>query len=194
MDKGTSLEDVIRDYDELIEKTLGVVGAAKIYPKVFVKAEEKYLHPFFDRNLFNSLNQLDLVIGLKYLDIARGTKRFHEARYFAKVVATTSYEILRDLNQLVGKEIGSFISERLGAEALTDLDSSVREVAKIKKAYAESLGKIRHELLGHKLTNGLEQSKQLEALNIKTIYTVGKRIFYAQNKVLLNMTELIHRI
>ena len=66
-----TLKEIINSYDKLISRTSNLVRTLKIYPKVFEKDEFYELHKFFDKQLFTVLNQLDLIIGLKYLDTSQ---------------------------------------------------------------------------------------------------------------------------
>jgi hypothetical protein len=181
----------IKDYDILINGTLGIVGACKIYPKLLTDDEDQYLHPLFDKNLFNALNQLGLIVGLKYLDLSNGTKNSTEAKYFARIVATTSYEILRDLNQVVGKQIRNFVTEKIGADYLKEIDSSIKRLKELKRTHEKMLKEIRHELFGHKMNNGIEQARLTSNIDVRKVYAIGRSIFDIQNNVLEQMTALI---
>lgn len=195
MDKNDRGKDAAtKEYDMLIERTLGVVVACKIYPKVLTQSEHKELYPFFDRNLFNALNQLDLIIGLKYLDLSHGVGNKSESRYFARVVATTSYEILKDLNQVMGKELRNFVIEKKGEDFLNEINLTVSKLNVLKKANQNMLKEIRHNLFGHKMDNGLHQAEKIWGLDVQKIYRIGRSVFDIQIKLLGQMTKLITEI
>ena len=125
--------ETLKTYDELIIKTSNFIRTLKIYPKVFEKEEHHYLHQFFDKILYTALNHLDLIIGLKYLDVSQAVGNKLEAKYFARVVALTSHEILNDLNKIVGKEIRNFVIAKIGENGLSDIDWSIKSLNNMKK-------------------------------------------------------------
>lgn len=186
--------DRIRQYDEVIESTSSIIKTLKIYPRVFEKEEHKYLHIFFDKNLYNALCLLDLIIGLKYLDISQAIGNQLEANYFARIVAHSSYEILDDLNKLLGKETRTYIIDKYEASYLTKVDMSVKSLNKIKKENSLKLKEIRHNLFGHKLGKGYIQAEMIIQIDNNEIYKIGKEINNIQHELLRNFVELLTRL
>ena len=186
--------EAIKAYDNLIEKTSNLIRTLKIYPKVFEKDEHEYLHAFFDRNLYNALCQLDLIIGLKYLDVSQAVNNKIEANYFGRIVAHSSHEILDDLNKMVGRDIRNYVIDKHEKSYLDKIDSSVKSLNKIKKDYFKTLKEIRHNLFGHKLKEGHQQAEMIVKVDNKEIYKIGNEIFKKQNDLLKNFIELIEKI
>ena len=186
--------ETLNAYDEVIQKTSNLVRTLKIYPKVFEEEKHKYLHQFFDRVLYNTLSQLDLIIGLKYLDLSQAVSNQLEANYFARIVAHSSFEILTNLNKLVGKGIRSFVIDKVGKSELENIDNSVKELNKFKKEHHEKLKTIRHNLIGHKLKEGHKQAELIVNIDNREIYDIGNKIFKVQNKLIGYFTELIEKL
>ncbi len=105
--------DTLNSYDKIIQRTSNLVRTLKVYPKVFEQKEFQELHKFLEKILFIVLNHLDLIIGLKYLDVSQSVGNNLEANYFSRIVILTSHEILNDLNKLVGKEIRNELIEKI---------------------------------------------------------------------------------
>jgi hypothetical protein len=140
------------------------------------------------------LTQLDLIIGLKYLDVSQAVSNQLEANYFARIVAHSSYEILTDLNKLVGKEIRNFVIEKLGKSELDNIDKTVRELNIMKKEHLDNLKTIRHNLFGHKLKDGHRQAELIVGINNTEIYEIGNQIFKLQNELIGQFVKLIEKI
>ena len=125
--------ETLEAYDKAIEGARSLSHTLKIYPKVFKKPEFHKYHKFFDKALFSSLNLMDLIIGIKFLDLSNSIGNSVEANYFARVVILTSHEILNELNTLVGKDIREELISKIGAEKVSILDGIVKEMNELKK-------------------------------------------------------------
>lgn len=189
-----SLLETIAAYDYLIKRLSNTIRGLKIYPKVFTAAEHKYLHQFFDKNLYNALCLQDLIIGLKYLDGSQAMNNQLEANYFARIVAHNSHEILDDLNKLVGKDLRNYIIEHYDLELLEQVDSSIKSLNSIKKENSSTLKEIRNNLFGHKLKDGIKQAEMMMNVKHRDIYNIGDQILKAQIELLGNVIELIKKI
>jgi hypothetical protein len=170
-------------YDLVIQKMQKVIKGLKAYPKILTKPEHKYLHKVFDKVLFNALCNLDLITELKYLDMSNVVGNAFETNLFARITAHSCFEILDNLNTTVGKEILELVENRLGVEALHELNARVKELNSVKKQHITSLKKIRNNLFGHRMNAGREQAEQMLLINPKSIYDIGNRIFKIQIKM-----------
>ena len=177
--------EMLERYDLIIQRMNKVIKGLKAYPKILDKPEHKYLHKVFDKVLFNALCNLDLITELKYLDMNNVVGNVFETNFFARITAHSYFEILDNLNRTVGKEIVELIENRLGAEALIELNAHVNELNSIKKQHVNSLKKIRNNLFGHRMNAGREQAEQMLQINPKSIYDIGNRIF----KIQLNIQD-----
>lgn len=186
--------ETLKRYDEVIKRTSSLIRTLKIYPKFFDKEEHHYLHQFFDKNLYTVLNQLDLIIGLKYLDISQAIGNKLEANYFARVVALSSHEILNDLNKLVGRKIRLFVIDKIGEDGLHEIDEAVKALNKIKKDKLKMLKSIRNNLLGHKLENSLQQAEMIVNIELQEVYDIGNQIYKRQMDLIKNYVSLIEKI
>ena len=186
--------EMLELYDKWIEKTSSLVGKLKAYPEIFEKPEHKKFHKFFDKALFTSLNQLDLVIGLKYLDFSQAVGNKLEANYFARVVILNSHEILNDLNKIVGKEIRNDLVLKVGEKDVKDLDDSIKNLNTLRKEHLKTLKELRNKVLGHKLSDAHQQAKMIFKIDLIKVYKIGNEISKVQMKVMLNLTNLISKI
>ncbi|MDI6815789.1 MAG: hypothetical protein QME41_01160 [Actinomycetota bacterium] len=183
--------EAINAYDHLIARANKLIVTFKIYPKVLDKEEHKYLHPICDKGLFNALNMVDLIMGLKYLDVSNAVQNQSEANYFARIVAHSAYEILNHQNKILGIEVIRLVEERLTGEALSDVQESMKALRRIKKEHFAYLKFIRNNLFGHKLGCGIILAESmLEIDNAKT-YSIGKEILMFQVSLLSNLAILI---
>jgi hypothetical protein len=94
------------------------------------------------------------------------------------------------VSRTVGKEIIELIENRLGVEALNELNARVKELNAVKKQHITSLKKIRNNLFGHRMNAGREQAEQMILINPKAIYDIGNRIF----KIQLKMQDAFMRV
>lgn len=174
----------INTYDNLIKGTSKIIRTLTIYPKVF--EEEKYyeLHKFFDKALYNVLNQLDLIIGLKYLDISQAVENRLEANYFSRIVILTSHEILNDSNKMLGKEIRAELIEKIGMDGLKEIDETTKEMNALRKNHLKKLKDLRNNVLGHKLDQAHKQAEMIANIDNNEIYKIGDEIFKVEMKFL----------
>ena len=167
----------INAYDSVIQAMHRNVKALKAYPRILAKAEHKYLHKVFDKALFNTLCNLDLITELKHLDMSRAVGNAFETNLFARIAAHSCFEILDNLNQAVGKEVRELVKSRLGPHALRDLNTHVKELNQIKKRHIAELKGIRNNLFGHGMKAGREQAEQMLRIDPAAIYDLGYRVF-----------------
>jgi transcriptional regulator of heat shock response len=184
-DLQSKMIEMLKSYDLVIQRMNKVIKGLKAYPKILTEPEHKYLHEVFDKVLFNALCNLDLITELKYLDMSNVVGNVFGTNFFARITAHSCFEILDNLNRTVGKEIVELIENRLGAEALIELNAHVKELNSIKKQHVNSLKKIRTNLFGHRMNAGREQAEQMLQINPKSIYDIGNRIF----KIQLNIQD-----
>jgi hypothetical protein len=77
----------INAYDSVIRAMHRNVKALKAYPRILTKPEHKYLYKVFDKALFNTLCNLDLITELKYLDMSNTVGNAFETNFFARITA-----------------------------------------------------------------------------------------------------------
>jgi hypothetical protein len=186
--------ETLKTYDELIIKASNLIRTLNIYPKVFEKEEHHYLYQFFDKILYTALNHLDLIIGLKYLDVSQAVGNKLETKYFARVVALSSYEILNDLNKLVGKEIRDYVITKIGENGPSEKDWSIKSLKNMKKDKIKKLKEIRNNLLGHKLEHAYQQAEMIANIDLKKIYDIGNQILKIQMDLIKNYRVLTEKI
>jgi len=175
--------EMLEHYETVIQSMHKVIGGLKLYPKVLTKPEHKHLHTVFDKILFNALCNLDLITELKYLDMSQASGNNFEANFFARITAHSCFEILDNVNRTVGKEIIVLVENRLGIEALHELNAHVKELNVLKKQHIVSLKKIRNNLFGHRMNAGREQVEEMLLINPKSIYAIGNQIFKIEIKI-----------
>ena len=183
--------ETLNAYDKAIESSQRLSHTLKIYPKVFQKSEFHKYHKFFDKALFSSLNLMDLIIGLKFLDLSKGIGNNVESNYFARIVALTSHEILNELNALIGKDIREELIHSIGIEKISELDAIIKEMNILKKKHLSKLKKLRNNVIGHKLAKGYEQAEMIANIDVLGIYNIGDAIFKVQMKLIGNFTYII---
>lgn len=168
------------NYDLVIEKMHKVIKGLKAHPKILTKPEHKYLHPVFDKILYNALCNLDLITELKYLDLSNLARNYFEMNFFARITALSCFEIFDNTNRIVGKEIIELIRFRLGEKALHELNTQTKELNVLKNRHASHFKKIRNNLIGHRMNAGHVQAEEMLRLEPKQIYEIGNRVFKIQ--------------
>lgn len=186
--------ETVKAYDSVILAMHGTIKGLKAYPAILTQPEHKYLHEVFDKALFNALCNLDLITGLKYLDVSNAVGNTFEANFFARIVAHSCFEILDHLNRTVGNEIIQLVERRLGAEALSELNAHVKELNQVKRSHIAGLKKIRNNLFGHKMNAGREQAEQLLLITPRSIYDVGQLIFRIEIDVLDAFVKILKKM
>lgn len=186
--------ETIRAYDDLIRKSNEIVKALKAYPKILAEDKHRYLYPIFDRALFNAINGIDLITGLKYLDVSIAMKNDFEANYFSRIVAHSSYEILNHQEKIVGKDVFDLVDNKLGKDASEGIREVTKRLRRIKKDHLLLLKSIRNNLFGHKMESGISLAEQTLKVNSKTIYNIGIVLFNFQCDLLLKLQELIKKL
>ena len=174
--------------------TSNLARTLKIYPKVFEKSEFQELHSFFDKALFTVLNQLDLIIGLKYLDISQAVGNKLEANYFARVLILTSHEILNDLNKMVGKRVRNELFQNVGEDELKELDEGTKEMNNLRKRHLDKLKNLRNKVLGHKLEHANQQAEIMKSINLMDIYDIGNSIYKVQMRFISAYSNLLNKL
>jgi hypothetical protein len=185
------MENTLEAYNQTIYQVNQVIKMFKIYPKVLHAKEHHYLYPFFNKGLFNILHTLDLVIGLKHLDVAQYEGRQLEANYFARILALTAYETLNHPNKLAGKQIRNFALEKLGKEGLAEMEGIMKAINNIGKENFSLLIQIRNNVMGHKHEDGLEQAELMLSIDHKLIYRICNDLFSLHNKLTHCYVKLI---
>jgi len=183
--------ETLEAYDKAIEGTRSLSHTLKIYPKVFEKTGFHKFHKFFDKALFSSLNLMDLIIGIKFLDLSNAIGNKVEANYFARVVILTSHEILNELNSLVGKDIRNELINKIGAEKVSILDGTMKEMNDLKKKHLSKLKNLRHNVIGHKLADGHKQAEMIANIDVLEIYNIGYALFKVQIKLMGSYTNIL---
>jgi len=181
-------------YESVIGAMHRNVKTLKAYPRILTRLEHKYLHKVFDRALFNTLCNLDLITELKYLDISNAVGNAFETNLFARIAAHSCFEILDNLNQAVGKEVRELVKSQLGPHALRDLNAQVKELNQIKKRHIAELKGIRNNLFGHRMKAGREHAEQMLQIDPRAIYDLGHRVFRLELDILSSFVELLKQL
>jgi len=171
------------NYDLVIERMHKVIKGLKAYPKILTKPEHKYLHPVFDKVLYNALCNLDLITELKYLDLSNLARNYFEMNFFARITALSCFEIFDNTNRIVGKEIIELIKSRVGVEALRELNAQTKELNVLKNRHVTRFKKIRNNLIGHRMNAGRDQAEEMLLLEPKQIYDIGNQVFKIQLQI-----------
>lgn len=185
------MKQISDNYESIIAALNRNVAGLKMYPEALDKPEHKYLHPVFDKALFNALCTLDLITELKYLDLANAAKNAWEANFFSRVVAHSCFEILDNFNAIAGREILELVKTRLGPGALKDLHARVREMNQINRKDGPYLKAIRNNLFGHRMKVGLQQAEEMLLIKPAPIYQLGRRIFRIEVDIMGAYMELL---
>jgi hypothetical protein len=178
-------------HDQLIERLQSIYVTAKIYPKVFSDPELHKYHKYFDRILFAILSQLDLQIGLKNLYHNGYNQNDIEARYFARIVALSSYEILYNLDKFLDRKIKDYIKKTMGVEALKSIQVLLTDLSAIKDSKGKMLNEIRHNTVAHKEKDAVRQAEIITSIDPLVIHNVGYAIHEILLKLISKFVELL---
>ena len=184
----------VKEYESLIQEVHRAIKCMKAYPSILTEPEHKYLHAIFDKVLFNALCGLDLITELKYLDVSIAVGNSFEATFFARITAHSCFEILDNMNWIVGKEIMELVKVRLEPQALSDLKSHIKDLNEVKKRHLKELKRIRNELFGHRMKVGHDQAERMLGITPQSIYGVGHRIFEIETNILSAFGKILERI
>jgi len=184
----------LKAYDSVIQAMHGTIKGLKAYPVILIQPEHKYLHAVFDKALFNALCGLDLITGLKYLDVSSAVGNSFEANFFARIVAHSCFEILDNVNKTVGIQIIQLVEGCLGAQALNELNVHVEELNQLKKRHIAALKHIRNNLFGHKMNAGREQAEEMLLITPRSIYDVGDRVFRIEVGILAAFMRILRKM
>lgn len=186
--------ETLKSYDKNIASVSNLIRTLKIYPTAFEDEEFHELHKFFDKALFIALNQMDLIIGLKYLDISQAIGNNLEANYFARVLVLSCHEILNDLNKMGGIKIRDELTKKLGVEKLKELDEVTIEMNFMRKKYLKELKLLRNKVLGHKHEEAHQQAELIVNIDTLEIYNIGNSIYTIQMKYIHSYVNLLEKI
>lgn len=186
--------EMIKLFDEVIIKLNKNVRTLKIYPKVFEESEFRELHKFFDKALFTALNQLDLIIGLKYLKVSQALGNQLEANYFSRNVILITHEILNDLNKMVGKEVRDEIKNKLEENFLKEIDVSTKALSGLRKKHLKKLKEWRNTVSAHKEGHTIKQAEIIVGIDSQEIYEIGNEIYKAQEKFIISYMKILENI
>lgn len=182
---------MISAYDELINAINSNIKSFKAYPKILSEPHHKKLHLLFDKCLYTALIQNDLIIGLKYLDLSNALENQIEANYFARVVALNSYEMLRYLDKLIGKDIQSFLSYSEHSKEMKDIKKVGKKINIFKKSCFKFLDEIRNNVIAHKDVDSIKQTSIMLQMDNKKIYTIGNELYKLNFELLEKYMELM---
>lgn len=186
--------EYLNSYDKLIESTRSLIQTLKAFPKIFKEKEHQKYHSFFDKALYNVLHSLDLVIGMKYLDLSKSINNQVETNYFARVLVITCHEILNDLNKMVGKDLRTEFIAKIGANDVEKLDQAIKEMNGLRKKYLKKLKGLRNNVFAHKLDNGIDQANIINEIIPKDIHIISNEIWKTQAKFIRIYTDLMQKI
>lgn len=184
--------DVLKEYDNRIKKINSFIKNLKAYPSINSKFEinDEFFNKFLDKLLFISLAELDLLIGLKYLDFSHTLKNQIEANYFARVVALSTYEIIQHTSKLLGNDMKNIIVEKYGDERFDEIKIITRKISKTASTEKKLLQIIRNNLIAHKEENGLLQTELMISINNEEIYALGNKISNHQLELINKYLEI----
>ena len=186
--------ETIKSYDLAIDRVNKVIKSLKAYPRILDQEENKYLHPVFDKALYNALTASDLIVGLKYLDVSNAMKNGYEANYFARTVAHCAYEVLHYKHKLIGKDAATILKSRLGDAALKSVKESIANLKSVQKDHFEKLDFIRNNLFGHRNESGLATANGMLEIDNKLVYQIGKAVFDALIVIISVITALLSKL
>jgi len=186
--------EAIKAYDILIKRLNENIRGLKAHPKILDKEEHKYLYPVFEKSMYIAICLSDLIIGLKYLDVSSALENGYETNYFSRNVALISYELINHKNKMVGPDVAKTITNQIGVEALSELNSCTKGLRVVIKNYHEKLNNIRNNLFGHRIANGSEMATAMLAIDAGEIYKIGKQIFDVYFKVFVAYINLLNKL
>lgn len=185
----------LEDYDQVIKSTRQLIGSIEIYPLVLKKEEFQNLYIFFNKIMFITLNHLDLIIGLKFLDLSHAMNNEIEANYFARIVILTLHELIEDYHvKFYNKELRKKLEYKIGTSELEAFDEIAKSIKLLKKKYITKLKKLRNSVLGHKDEDALEQFKIMKNIDTNEIFRIGSEIFQVQMKLLGSYTTMLNKL
>jgi hypothetical protein len=184
----------IKAYDILIKSLNENIRGLKAHPKILDKEEHKYLYPVYEKAMYIAISASDLIIGLKYLDVSNAIKNGYETNHFSRNVAHTSYELVNHQEKIVGKEVSTVIINHIGVEALSEFKNCTKDLKSVTRQYHKKLNDIRNKLVGHRTPKGSEMAISMLEIDAGEIYNIGKRIFDAYNKVLVDYINILKKL
>lgn len=184
----------IQSYDFLIAKINNNIRGLKAHPRILVDEKHKYLYPLYEKAMYIAISGSDLIIALKYLDVSNAVKNGYETNYFARNVAHISYELINHQQKIVGEDVSKTIINRIGAEALLELNNRRKQLKIVTSKYHKKLNFIRNNLFGHRTENGSEMATSMLDVDAHEIYKIGKKIFDVYLNVLAEYVNILAKI
>lgn len=194
MNNVTELMKVMSAYERAINSAHQSVRVGRIYKKVFDHPKYEYMYPLLNNRLFTSLNILDLLIGLKHIDQYQATGNMLEANYFARIVALNAHEALEAIPILSNQKIRQFIMAQIGEEGIKEIDELIKTLNVLKRTHLFELKKIRNNVVGHKLSDSLEQSDIIQQIDTKKVYAIGNSLVATLLKLVGSFTNVLEKL
>jgi hypothetical protein len=167
------------------------VTAASVYKQIFHKQEHKRYYPFLDRILSAGLNTRDLAISLCYLHYETVMGTHTSQKYFGRVTALNSWQILDEVGMIIGQEATDFILTAYDKKILRAIKDSIAPLIKLKTEHYEYLKHIRHNLIAHKKDlSAIDRHQELEAFDHKKVFLIAQSIQKAQVKVIGTLLKI----
>lgn len=189
-----TLPDWLKDYDRNIEGATYLVNNLRAHSWVLADPAHSDLHPYFNKSLFAAMNNLDLLIGLKYLDLSHRMGFVGEAKYFARIVALHLYEILVAPHKLFDKQTRVSIIDQLGPQALTEINNLMHQLNKIHGECSTNLKRIRNDTIAHREADAVKQADAINQIEPELLMGLANRVFPLQLKITGYYTTIIERI
>lgn len=181
----TQLDEWLPTYKHIIEKSRKHVSSIRVSRKILTDEKHENLLKDFDFMLFCALNNLDLVVGLKYLHISLIMNNILEANFFARIISTQIYEHLKDVKSYGGVKIRSNISKE--NSTLLQLFNTVnKEFSNFMNNENDKLKEIRNNTFAHKEKGGFKQAEIIENIDSPHILKIGEELF-SLNMKLVNL-------
>lgn len=123
---------------------------------------------------FILLSFCDIMIVIKYLSM--NSLDEHEKNYFARSFALLCYEFLMDSGVIFSKELQPQV-DKLNNKVVSNHFVIVWSMYKSLNKNVKFLKTIRHEIIGHKKRNIVEQHIQISSLDVKQIEGLSMQFF-----------------
>lgn len=184
----------ITEFDQLIEAAKQFANFTRAYSKLLSEPKYHHLYPAYNKSHFAALGNLDLLISLKYLNISQSLGNAYEANHFARTVALHTYEILENPSKLLSKEVRQLVIDAVGEDALTTINSVLKQLNEIKKAHGNMLKEIRHNVIAHKADQALEQFDLMRGLKLKQIFEIGSQVAKLLSRISFAYTDIFIKL
>ncbi len=180
-----------KEYKSVSQK----IPKAILYDYAFYKGMEKRNNLKYkvaiETSIYCTIIQSDLMLTVKNL---RLTDVELEKKFYARILAMTIYEYLKDLSGILGGELVKELKANGFNELIDNVYSLNKEFANLRKNKESIIKKIRHETIAHKKRNRIELIEQIFNIEEDEIYDLGLDLIKLNNKLISISSQIRNKI